>query len=135
MSAVLAAHRRNGQAVPLRDVPELPLSGLPGGRHPGRAGRPARLACLCADTERRLFAVLADDAARTLRVGRTRLDGPRYPSLTPECPQAHLFEREMAEQFGIIPEGHPWFKPVRCHRPWNGAADPWDRPADLAARR
>ena len=36
-----------------------------------------------------------------------------YVSLTPECPQCHLFEREMYEQWGIVPEGHPWLKPVR----------------------
>ena len=33
--------------------------------------------------------------------------------MTPECPEAHLFERELAEQFGLRPEGHPWLKPVR----------------------
>ncbi|MYL83417.1 hydrogenase [Desulfovibrio aerotolerans] len=36
-----------------------------------------------------------------------------YPSLTPECPQCHLFEREIYEQWGIMPTGHPWLKPVR----------------------
>ena len=55
---------------------------------------------------------------------------PRYPSLTPECPQAHLFEREMAEQFGIIPEGHPWFKPVRFHQPWSDQPGAWARNAE-----
>lgn len=121
---------RNGQAAPLREVPELPLPAFREAVLEGvRGGR--RLACLCADGERRLHAVLADDGAGTLHVGRTRLDGPRYPALTPECPQAHLFERELAEQFGIVPEGHPWFKPVRSHRPWNGAADPWARPEEL----
>jgi len=59
-------------------------------------------------------------------VGRTRLEGSSYPSLTPECPQAHLFEREMAEQYGLRPQGHPWLKPVRFHHPWSGA-DAWDR--------
>ncbi|GLH70767.1 hydrogenase [Geothrix rubra] len=121
---------RNGQAAPLREVPDLPPAAFREAVLEGvRDGR--RLACLCAESDRRLIAVLADDGAGTLHVARTRLDEPRYPSLTPDCPQAHLFERELAEQFGIVPEGHPWFKPVRSHRPWNGAADPWDRPADL----
>ena len=35
------------------------------------------------------------------------------PSLTAECPQVHLFEREMAEEFGLSFLGHPWPKPVR----------------------
>ncbi len=36
-----------------------------------------------------------------------------YPSLTLLHPQAHLFEREIWEQHGLMPEGHPWLKPVR----------------------
>jgi Ni,Fe-hydrogenase III large subunit len=35
------------------------------------------------------------------------------PSLTPACPQVHLFEREIAEEFGLEFLGHPWAKPVR----------------------
>ena len=36
-----------------------------------------------------------------------------YPSLTATHAQAHLFEREIWEQHGSSPEGHPWLKPVR----------------------
>jgi Ni,Fe-hydrogenase III large subunit len=39
--------------------------------------------------------------------------GVELPSLTPRCPQVHLFEREIAEQYGVRPVGHPWLKPVR----------------------
>jgi Ni,Fe-hydrogenase III large subunit len=46
--------------------------------------------------------------------------------MTPLCPQVHLFEREIAEQFGLRPEGHPWLKPVRYCRSWTGT-DAWDR--------
>jgi Ni,Fe-hydrogenase III large subunit len=53
--------------------------------------------------------------------------GDRYPALTPECAQAHLFEREIAEQWGVVPEGHPWLKPVRCHRSHRPGADAWGR--------
>jgi Ni,Fe-hydrogenase III large subunit len=119
----------NGQAVPLKDVPELPLQSFRDGLLEGMRGG-SRLACLCAASGLRLFAVLADDADKRLRVAWTRLDGPQFPSLTPECPQAHLFEREIAEQFGIIPEGHPWFKPVRFHLPWSDQPSPWGRDAE-----
>ncbi|MBP7462810.1 MAG: NADH-quinone oxidoreductase subunit C [Bacteroidales bacterium] len=34
-------------------------------------------------------------------------------SLTPECPQLYIFEREIHENFGINFDGHPWLKPVR----------------------
>ena len=63
-----------------------------------------------------LLAVLADDEAGQLDACATVV-GDSYPSLTPDCPEAHLFEREIAEQCGVTPEGHPWLKPVRRHPP------------------
>jgi Ni,Fe-hydrogenase III large subunit len=75
------------------------------------------------------YVVLADDEQSHLHVGRTQVEGDRFASLTPRCPQVHLFEREIAEQFGLKPIGHPWFKPVRYHRSLTGR-DAWDRPAD-----
>ncbi|MBI2396966.1 MAG: NADH-quinone oxidoreductase subunit C [Xanthomonadales bacterium] len=39
--------------------------------------------------------------------------GSRYPSLTPQFPAAHLVERELFEQSGLTPDGHPWLKPLR----------------------
>jgi Ni,Fe-hydrogenase III large subunit len=58
--------------------------------------------------------VLAQDEQGELGALSTTVHGA-YPALTPECPEAHLFEREIAEQCGVIPEGHPWLKPVRRH--------------------
>jgi len=50
------------------------------------------------------------------RLLTARCDAPgAYPSLTRDCEQFHLFEREIAEQYGIKPEGHPWLKMVRYH--------------------
>jgi Ni,Fe-hydrogenase III component G len=44
-------------------------------------------------------------------------DAPEaYPALTTRCEPFHMFEREIAEQYGIRPEGHPWLKMVRYHR-------------------
>jgi Ni,Fe-hydrogenase III large subunit len=60
-----------------------------------------------------LVAVLAYDADNTLAVGRSTPVSGSYPSLTVDHPQAHLFEREVWEQHGLTPEGHPWLKPVR----------------------
>jgi len=70
-----------------------------------------RIASLFAH-EGRLLAVLAIDARSTLEILSCEA-GQSYPSLTANCPQAHLFEREIAEQSGVKPEGHPWLKPVR----------------------
>ena len=60
-----------------------------------------------------LVAVLAYDTDNTLAVGRSAPFTGKYPALTPTHPQAHLFEREVWEQHGVVPEGHPWLKPVR----------------------
>jgi Ni,Fe-hydrogenase III large subunit len=46
-----------------------------------------------------------------------------YPSLTIECEPFHMFEREIAEQFGIRPEGHPWLKMVRYQANERGLPD------------
>ena len=73
-----------------------------------------------------LYAVLADDRANALFVGRTETEGESFPSLAREYPQVQLFEREIAEQFGVVPQDHPWFKPVRYHHSWSGR-DAWHR--------
>jgi Ni,Fe-hydrogenase III large subunit len=58
-------------------------------------------------------AVLLRDAGglQILR-GQGRLDGG-YPSLSAAFPAAQIFERELWEQTGLEPAGHPWLKPVR----------------------
>jgi Ni,Fe-hydrogenase III large subunit len=65
-------------------------------------------------TDARLFAVLARDREGTLGVISTTIEHS-YPALTTECPQANWFEREIFEQWEILPVGHPWLKPVRFH--------------------
>jgi Ni,Fe-hydrogenase III large subunit len=64
-----------------------------------------------------LVALTGRDLDGRMAVWRT---GPvaAYPSLTPECPQCHWFERELFEQWEIRPEGHPWLKPVRFTPSW-----------------
>lgn len=76
----------------------------------------------------RLWAVLADRVTSELTLFAAE-PGDRYPALTPDCPQAHWFEREIAEQWGIVPEGHPWFKPIRFHRSYRTEHDAWSRTA------
>jgi len=77
----------------------------------------------------RLTAVLADDISGNFKVFSTDVS-EKFASLTPECPQLHYFEREIAEQFGVIPEGHPWLKPVRFHHSWDKSRDAWKRKHD-----
>jgi Ni,Fe-hydrogenase III large subunit len=76
------------------------------------------------------FAYPDDDGVNLLAVLRSDhllLAGCRapqaYPSLTTECEPFHMFEREIAEQFGLRPEGHPWLKMVRYHANDRGLPD------------
>ena len=53
-------------------------------------------------------------AAGELSFLRARAEaGEHYPSLTVRHPAAHIYERELWEQTGLQPDGHPWLKPVR----------------------
>jgi Ni,Fe-hydrogenase III large subunit len=106
----------NGGAVDLRTAALLPLEDF---RRDvlGAVGAGSRIAAFFGrprDGVTTLHAVLADDARGALATFATEVRD-RFPSLTPDCPQAHLFEREIHEQHGIVPEGHPWLKPVRRH--------------------
>jgi Ni,Fe-hydrogenase III large subunit len=74
-----------------------------------------------------LVAVVACRDDGNFRVARTRITGESFPSLTSACPQVHLFEREIAEQFGLRPEGHPWLKPVRFVKSLRPGHDAWGR--------
>jgi Ni,Fe-hydrogenase III large subunit len=122
---------RNGTALPWREIPELLVPALLD-RLAELLEAELRLAALFGlrrhdELGTRLCAVVADDTNGRLLVGSARLDGDSFPALTRRCPQAHLFERELHEQLGLTPAGHPWLKPVRFARPLG--ADPRRTPA------
>ena len=118
---------RNAQAVPLAEVPDLSIDALRNGVLTAVAAG-ARLGCWCGDGAGRVIAILVDDAGGRLLAARAVV-GDSYPALTPDCPQAHLFERELAEQYGVVPLGHPWLKPLRFHHRADGGPDAWGREA------
>lgn len=125
---------KNGEALALSLVPVLTHDDFSAAllAEVQKQGRVA--ACFAAPTVAgeglELFAIIARDRNATLAVLRTKIGG-RFSSLTPNCPQLHLFEREIAEQYGAAPDGHPWLKPLRFHSVWPGAVgDAWGRPND-----
>ncbi len=71
------------------------------------------------DGNLKLLAVLRTD--RLLVAGCDATDS--YPAMSAQYEPFHLFEREIAEQYGIKPEGHPWLKMVRYHANHNGRPD------------
>jgi len=61
-----------------------------------------------------LYVVVSDDNSSRLFVSSSKFTNEKsYQSFSVDVPSAHLFEREFYEEFGIMPEGHPWLKPVR----------------------
>jgi Ni,Fe-hydrogenase III large subunit len=109
---------RNPDCRPVADLPlyavgafrRLLLDGVAAG---GRlAALTALPACWRPGGDRVLLAVIANDDQGELGLFAGEV-GTEYPSLTPDCPQAHWFEREIHEQAGIVPRGHPWLKPIR----------------------
>ena len=123
----------NGQSVRRSDIPVLSFDGFSQVILDGVAARQRVSALFGASSGlpgvTRLFVVLADDEQNLLLVASTDITGGEFPSLTLRCPQVHLFEREIAEQFGLHPVGHPWLKPVRYCRSWT-ERDAWNRRVD-----
>ncbi|MHB1014645.1 MAG: hydrogenase large subunit [Desulfurivibrionaceae bacterium] len=129
---------RNGEAILLESVATLDFDDFSGCllaevRKQGRVVACFGVPAAGEGSELELFALVARDRNACVAVYRTRV-GERFSSLTPNCPQMHFFEREIAEQYGVVPEGHPWLKPLRFHNAWRPGADAWGRPADQHPR-
>ena len=107
---------KNLQVVPLQAIPRLPIERFRNqvieSVNAGR--RLVQFFGLNDSGGTILLAILADDERSRLAAFSAGFEGrTSYPSITPAAPSLHLFEREFYEQFGIVPEGHPWLKPVR----------------------
>ncbi len=125
MSSGLAIDLANCESVLMKDVPLLGADAFRGavlGQVRGGARIAALFGAPLAGNTVRLIGVLAHAGTGTLSALSAEA-GESYPALTPECPQAHLFEREIAEQWGIVPEGHTWLSPVRFHPPYRAGRD------------
>jgi Ni,Fe-hydrogenase III large subunit len=108
----------NGNALPWKDVPETDADVFVAALDRQLDGG-ARLCAFFGVPQgdaTHLVAVIAFDGAGKLAVGRSAPLRGGYRALTPPHPQAHLFEREVWEQHSLVPEGHPWLKPVRLDR-------------------
>jgi Ni,Fe-hydrogenase III large subunit len=109
----------NGMAIPLQSVPDCSsgkfLQGVvdavdSGWRVSAYFGTPDK-------DNIRLYCLLSYKGAGMLGIMSTAVTKESLPSLVPYVPQLHLFEREIAEQFGLLFEDHPWHKPVRFQSP------------------
>ena len=123
----------NCQPVALSDVPVLDQDDFAGHLADELHGNASGLSALFGVPESkhsvRLYAVTNHQTTGQLHVIATDV-GEKYPSLTPSIPQAHWFEREIAEQWGVVPVGHPWLKPIRSHHSYVRGRDAWGRSPD-----
>jgi Ni,Fe-hydrogenase III large subunit len=125
---------RTGQAIARAQIPEMSFADFRRAVVDSVAAG-QRVAALFGDAPAAggamdVYAVLADSGRALVYVGKTKLDSDRFATLTHDCPAVHLFERELAEQFGVCPVGHPWFKPVRFHGSYRPGHDAWGRKPD-----
>jgi Ni,Fe-hydrogenase III large subunit len=127
MSTVPSLSIRNGEPARLRDIPVLTVNDFRDDIL-SRVQDGARIAALFGEPLEadnvRLIAVLAHGTEGTLSISSV-LVGDAYPALTPDCPQAHWFEREVAEQWGVRPLGHPRLKRIRFHGSYRAGRDGW----------
>jgi Ni,Fe-hydrogenase III large subunit len=114
---------RNCDAVPFDAVPVADTGGFCAlmQQHLGAGGRIAAYFGFQWHDRLRLVAVIGMHANGSLAVFSCRAE-KEMPSLAAYFPQLQLFEREIAEQFGLMFTGHPWMKPVRFQATLNGAA-------------
>ncbi len=66
------------------------------------------------DADKKITCLFGNDNTHKVELLRFNLlEGNRYPCLTNSFKQFHMFERELWEETGILPESHPWLKPLR----------------------
>ena len=112
----------NGEAVPRHRIPRLDF---------GRFLRTVTELVRCNGYVVQFFAY--EEAKRTILLAVLRTSDlfvveteveHEFPSLTlMGGAQFNLFEREIAEQYGLRPAGHPWLKTVRYHANRTGRPD------------
>ncbi len=120
---------QNCQAVGLQDILRLPFEEFRD-LAAKETQNGARVVCFWghpnADGTITLMMILAYDQEGYLTSFSTIVKNS-YPSLTIQIPQVHWFEREIFEQWGVRPDGHPWLKPIRFPAPLrmnsNGSED------------
>jgi Ni,Fe-hydrogenase III large subunit/Ni,Fe-hydrogenase III component G len=115
---------------PAELVVETDLAALPGLADRAVLGLNARLMSLFASDERHatgrflLHHLWSLPSLRTFLRVTAPIDpaAPSYPSIAAKYPAANWFEREIADVFGLTPEGHPNPTRVALHDDWPDGA-------------
>lgn len=114
--SVTSGERLDRGAIPRLDFEELRAGAL---QIVGEGGKVVQFFVFEEGDHLELIAVL-----RTDKLLVASAEAPaRFTSLSADCEVFQLFEREIAEQYGLVPEGHPWLKMVRYHPNSTGLPD------------
>ena len=112
---------KNGEAVSQEKIPHLPFETFRAGAMNivGAGGKVVQYFAYPDGEDLKLLAVLRND-----KLWIAGSDAPAaYPSMSAQREPFHMFEREIAEQYGVMPEGHPWLRMVRYHPNYRGLPD------------
>jgi hypothetical protein len=76
----------------------------------------------------RVWCLLGDATEHVLWMTSTRMgkDHASFASLGHDFPAMNYFECELFEQTGIVPERHPWLRPVRTTDDWRKNGEPYE---------
>ncbi len=113
---------QNGEVVKRSALPFVPFNRFSEllAKFVGKNGYIVQFFAFVEDGKNRLLAVVRD---KELYVLSTEV-GEEFPSFTASCSEKfHMFEREIAEQYGITPINHPWLKMVRYHANYRNVPD------------
>jgi Ni,Fe-hydrogenase III large subunit len=113
---------RHGEAIRRELIPCVPLAGFAASLSAFilDGGSIVQMFAHREENQTRLLAIVRNDGLQAISTTVDR----QFPSLTASTSEKfHLFEREIAEQFGVIPVGHPWLKMVRYHGNSTGLPD------------
>jgi Ni,Fe-hydrogenase III large subunit len=103
----------NGMKIARKDIPHLSFEEFYKATTDlaAEGGKPVQFFVYHDNDQMKLMSVM-----RTDQLFVAGCDAPEsYPSISKTYEPFHMFEREIAEQYGIRPEGHPWLKMVRYH--------------------
>ncbi|MCB2180929.1 MAG: hydrogenase [Desulfobulbaceae bacterium] len=114
----------NGQRVDRENIPNIPFESFRRElvQFANEGGNIVQFFAYVDNGQSKLLAVLRNEANDALYVTGCDVEGS-FSSLTKENEKFHMFEREIAEQYGVKPDGHPWLKMVRYHANYNRKPD------------
>ncbi|MCX7787604.1 MAG: hydrogenase [Spirochaetes bacterium] len=108
---------RNGESIALKDLPYLEFlrfkTVLQDAVRTGN--RILGLWAVPSGKEYSMFGAILYPSTQSVEILHSTVE-KTYPSLTLDLPCLHWFERDLSERFGMIPQEHPWLKPIRFYK-------------------